>query len=132
MRGNLGTAEERLNYLNTSLHLHTLSIRAHHEDQERINRTRSPAVVSKPTRSTPEVTKPTRSTPVVSKPTSIILPRSNSSSNPGDWIPRNNRATELRMKSINSSSTVNKPRRAKSNGRILLLISIRIICTQYT
>ncbi|XP_023326776.1 spastin [Eurytemora carolleeae] len=105
MRENLATAEERLNYLNTSLHLHSLSIRAN-EDEERRNRTHPAAVP-----------KPTRSTPVVSKPTSLITPRIKSSSTAGSRVPRNNRATELRMKSIsaNGSNAVNKPRRTKSN-----------------
>jgi len=116
MRENLATAEERLNYLNTSLHLHSLSIRAN-EDEERRNRTHPAAVP-----------KPTRSTPVVSKPTSLITPRIKSSSTAGSRVPRNNRATELRMKSIsaNGSNAVNKPGRIKSNGKKLLTIKCSV------
>lgn len=98
MKGNLATAEERLNYLNTSLHLHNLGVEA--EDKESGSRAKSSLSSAIPRK--------------VSSPTV----RSNISR-----APRNNRAAELRMKSINppspsqnSKSSIRKDKRGKRSN----------------
>lgn len=112
MKGNLATSEERLNYLKTSLHLNSLSLRAdkiasavarpNHRTELRKNQARSRT--KSPTRT--QTRSPLR-TDTRSRNTTGSPQRSS-----GARAPRNNRAAELRLKSISgSANSSNSPRR---------------------
>jgi len=113
MRGNLATSEERLNYLKTSLHLNSLSLRA-----DRIaNAVTRPT--HRPTQEEPRIgrrggTGNQQNRSPLRKETRSPL-RSSTSSR----APRNNRAAELRLKSTSGAAVNNsadKPRKRDRKG----------------
>jgi len=112
LTGNLATSEERLNYLKTSLHLNSLSLRA-----DRIAN-----AVTRPThRSTQEEpSKGRKGGPGNQQNRSPIRKETRSPlhSSTGSRAPRINRAAELRLKSTSGAvnNSTDKPRRRDRKG----------------